>query len=381
MDLEQGEGKGRRHRTRSLTRRTSTGLPSTSAKRKREGEEETSATKKMANLNGHPAPPPGGAAAADATINLSQFQVLLDSTLETRLAATRAEIGGDIEKSVGKLQDRVALGEASLAAHKVETSRQLKKINERLNKLSGKEISIDDAAIKAEIAKQVERVDKNAGGGRGLGGGEHERKQCWWSRRCLKMAPVCREEKREIWNNLESFIKDSMKVPSHDIDPSDIVDTRRLRPGRGRAPKNEVLVVFADVATRDRIQSYARNLGSLIDAADKPLATVRPDVPAHLGGVYKTLLQYGHALKEKYGRDFRRNIRHEDAEHSYCIDVCFKRDGEWITIGYERALADRKSNNKAWEMSQGDKLSSRTDGEDGDAMEQEGSTNSWGTDK
>ena len=82
--------------------------------------------------------------------------------------------------------------------------------------------------------------------------------------------------------------------------------------------------------------------------------------------VHRTLMQYGYELKKKYesngGREkLKKNIRFEDAEHTFVIDIKFpgSSDNEWTTVSYERALEDRKENNYDRERQQGDLLSSR----------------------
>ena len=119
---------------------------------------------------------------------------------------------------------------------------------------------------------------------------------------------------------------------------------RRVRLRRDKQNIDEALVLFADVETRDRVSSYARNLSKFIDVAGKPTAGVRFDIPDHLHGVHRTLLQYGHAMWEKFGRDpeFKRNIRHDDAELTFCMDMKIPKKQNWITITYARALADKK---------------------------------------
>ena len=155
-----------------------------------------------------------------------------------------------------------------------------------------------------------------------------------------------------------------MKVPSADIGRSDVVNVRRLRSGRGRQPDGEVLVTFADVDTRDRICSYARNLGPFVDADGKPTAGVRMYVRTHLGGVHKTLLQYGHNMRQKHGQDFKRNIRFEDAELSLAIDIKLPgKSSKWVTVSYPHALADRRAWSDAVVSRNLDRLSSRPDAE------------------
>ena len=147
-----------------------------------------------------------------------------------------------------------------------------------------------------------------------------------------------------------------------------MTDVRRLRSGRARRPRGELLVTFCDVDTRDRIASYARNLGGHVDKEGKPTAGVRPDIPSFLGGVHRALLQYGFDMKKKYGNGFRRNIRFEDADHSFVIDLLIpgpnNHNNEWVTVGYNRVLADRKRRAQAAGKNPDEMLSSTTAGSD-----------------
>ena len=193
---------------------------------------------------------------------------------------------------------------------------------------------------------------------------EQERRSYWWSRKCLKIWPVDGENKEEMYKFLELFIRTKLKIPTGIVDAKDIADVRRCRIGRGQKARGEILVVFSDVESRDLTASYARNLGEFTDGNNRPTAGLRPDIPSFLGGVHRTLLQYGFGLKTRYKSGFKRNIRFEDAELSLVIDICLPNSNgtpgsEWTTVSYERALSDRKSINKENEYKQGDCLSSR----------------------
>ena len=123
-------------------------------------------------------------------------------------------------------------------------------------------------------------------------------------------------------------------------------------------------MVFGDVESCDLAASYARNLGEFTDANNKPTAGLRPDIPGFLGGVHRTLLQYGFGLKTRYGRGFKRNIRFEDGEMTLVIDICIPdKDGkpgdDWTTVSYERALSDRRSINRDNETKHGQRLASK----------------------
>ena len=114
---------------------------------------------------------------------------------------------------------------------------------------------------------------------------------------------------------------------------------------RGKPNLSEVIVLFVDLEARDRITSYARNLGLFVDSNGKPTAGIRFDIPDHLAGVHRTLLQYGHAMWVKYKKspEFKRNVRFDDVELTYCLDVKFPGKKNWITVSYKRALRDRRA--------------------------------------
>ena len=77
------------------------------------------------------------------------------------------------------------------------------------------------------------------------------------------------------------------------------------------------------------------------------------------------MMQYGYDMKHRYGDGFRRNIRFEDADHTFVIDILIpgpsNPKNEWTTVGYERVLADRRGRASARDRGHGERLSSTTD--------------------
>ena len=65
-------------------------------------------------------------------------------------------------------------------------------------------------------------------------------------------------------------------------------------------------------------------------------------------------------MKERYGKEFRRNIRFEDAEHTLCIDIKLPgQNTKWISVSYGHALADRRAWSQEVMRKNIQKLSSR----------------------
>ena len=153
-----------------------------------------------------------------------------------------------------------------------------------------------------------------------------------------------------------------MRVPTSELREQDIQDIRRVLIPRGRQTRHEVVVVFSDMETRDRIASYARNLGDFVGPNNKPTAGIRPDVPSFLGGVHRALMQYGFDMRNKYREGFKRNVRFEDADHTFVIDMMIpgreNPNNEWTTVGYDRVLADRRSRAHSRDQGLGSRLCS-----------------------
>ena len=81
-----------------------------------------------------------------------------------------------------------------------------------------------------------------------------------------------------------------------------------------------------------------------MDGKEKPTAGIRYEVPDHLTGVHRSLLQYGHALwiKNNKSQDFKRNVRFDDVNMTFCLDVKLPGKSNWQTVTYERASREKK---------------------------------------
>ena len=294
--------------------------------------------------------------------------------ISAELRKNRKEIAADNDKTIAKIAGDLEKTKIDLGKHKKETKTEFQKIKQQLDKLSENASTEKEVGelVRKEVEKRGIEVQKTTSDST-----ESERKAYWWSRKCLKLWPIPGEGKEEMGKFLELFVRTKLKIPTGVLVDEDVKDIRRCRLTRGQQAKSEALVVFADVESRDLVASYARNLAPFVDAQNKPTAGLRPDVPGHLGGVHRTLVQYGYAMKKRYGPHFRRNIRFEDSDLSLVVDVCIPAGGkpgkEWTTVDYQRAKEDRKANNRVNLQEQGNKLSSRgEEPEVGDAEEAAG---------
>ena len=245
-------------------------------------------------------------------------------------------------ENIRVLSDKVSANEADLAIHKAVTKNEIQAIQSNLGAISVRlgvaaPGSLDHSGTYANAAKPGRRTTIAAT----PACSSTETEAYWRARRSARLSPVSGETERELWAAVERFFHDCMKIPRSDLKESDIVSIRRVLTARGRRSRQEVCVVFTDAETRDRIGSYARNLGQYVERG-KPTVTFRHDVPAHLAGVHKILLKYGFIMGNKYGKGFRRNIRFDDVARSFCIDICLPGKNDWITVDHEQALLDHQ---------------------------------------
>ena len=94
-----------------------------------------------------------------------------------------------------------------------------------------------------------------------------------------------------------------------------ILEVRRLRTPWGSKIKDEALIIFIDLESRDLVTSYARNLSDQM-SDNFPLAGLRMDIPPHLMSTFKMLENYGRDMKMRYGSEFKRQVRFDDAAKS-----------------------------------------------------------------
>ena len=69
----------------------------------------------------------------------------------------------------------------------------------------------------------------------------------WKSRKSARIASITGVTEAEMWDGLQAFFHDKMRIPRTEISISDIIEVKRVKVGRGRKGNDEVLVRFLDV--------------------------------------------------------------------------------------------------------------------------------------
>ena len=144
-------------------------------------------------------------------------------------------------------------------------------------------------------------------------------------------------------SSLDEFVGSKLKIPTGVLTRSDIGFVRRVKTGRKSKIQDEVVVQFTTVEARDTVQSYTRNLAEFVDKDGRPLAGIRMEVPERLMGEFKALEQYGHNMKTKHKKNFKRHIKIDDSLLCLYIDVFIPKTNQWIRVDMDNVREDNKA--------------------------------------
>ena len=206
--------------------------------------------------------------------------------------------------------------------------------NRRVDKLR----EIDDSKLirKVEqiVTKQIAGSKPNEGGLAGHAFNNENEKDYLVCRRSARIWPV-EGGGDQLVDNVKNFLEKRMLVPRQVVQGVQIEMVRKLEQPRRSKIHDEVLIRFANVHSRDVIQSYTPNL-----AEAKGLAGLRLELPDHLRGVFRQFEEHATALRCKYGQ-VKRAIRFEDSEKTLCMDVKLERTG-WHRISHNELRTAQK---------------------------------------
>ena len=86
----------------------------------------------------------------------------------------------------------------------------------------------------------------------------------WNSGKYARISLIEGDGENVLWKGAELFFFNKMRIPPSELRQCDIISVPRVLTARGRRSRREGCVMFTDVETRDRIATYARNLGEFI---------------------------------------------------------------------------------------------------------------------
>lgn len=261
---------------------------------------------------------------------LQEIKAYLDRQFASLKEEIRSDVSG-VTNSVGRLTDQVEKNKNSI---------------EDLNKRMEARITAAVSKEMTEVRKEMGRIgalqtvqNQAPSTSKNKDDGNHRRgdQSYWRARRSMRLWPITG---KDVWGGVGDFFHDTLLIPGSDLDQEGIEDVRRVCTGRKKSSKirDEVLVTFKDVQTRDMVYSYAPNLANYRDDPTPP--GIRLEIPEQLSGVFKVLERYGANLRQRSGPNLKRSIKFDDVSMSMQLDVLFPGDKTWTRIPYHVALEE-----------------------------------------
>ena len=261
---------------------------------------------------------------------------------DAKMDEFKGELGNKIDSAVAKSAENALSIEKinrELAALKSATMNQEKRQRPDL------EHKLD------QLAKKVDRMDaisaaQNAGRPNQPAPSSirNENSGYWEARRKLWISPI-RGPDSDLWKNTGNFLFQKLLVRKDDVTEKSVVAVTRVPRGkRVTRIQDEVVVTFCDVQTRDMVARHATNLGRLNGTGD--LSNVRLEIPDSLTGVFRTLEQHAHEIRNEFGKGLKRRIKFDDVEQTLFMDICLPNEVEWMRVDYEFAQEETKHKRK-----------------------------------
>ena len=285
------------------------------------------------------------------------FKMMMDQLLtrfdqsDAKLIKVGSDVAG-INENIRGMQNQIANNRNDIAAiseqvndlkrsNKDEVANQVAAELRRAGVGAGASAEIDKL-----IQEKMRRVDKEIDKARAIAGASalrprpastsalDEGQAYWHARKCAWISPVPGSGS-ELWAGCAKFFYEKMRIPPSQLEHKHVIHVERVTAGRKSKIQDEALVVFSSVRVRDMVSSYASNLADWKNCV--PPFNFRMEFPDHLAGVFRTLDNYGHVLKNRLGHSTKRNIKFDDVKKTLYMDICPHNEKEWLRVDYELA--------------------------------------------
>ena len=172
--------------------------------------------------------------------------------ISAQLAALKEYLGGKIEDGVKQSNANIiAMGvrmdrnEAELENHKRQTQASIDALTASVDAVSSKLGMGNAATVGTSYANAAGRVLPAARPASSIT--QSQEAQYWVSRQSARISPVAGNGEREMWDNMQIFFFNKMRIPRTDLNQRDISNVRRVLTARGKQSRLELLVKFVDV--------------------------------------------------------------------------------------------------------------------------------------
>lgn len=160
--------------------------------------------------------------------------------------------------------------------------------------------------------------------------------------RSLRIWPIPGISDNEMWGNVGEFIHGPLGVPEADICQDDIEMIKRAwTPENGvEGGRDEVIVTMKDKKSRDLLMVSSVNLADRVDAAGRPTAGTRIEVPDELKDTLRLLNRFGARLRSRHGPGTKRHVKFDEFAGSLFCNVKLPGDESWTRVTPQMARED-----------------------------------------
>lgn len=128
-----------------------------------------------------------------------------------------------------------------------------------------------------------------------------------------------------------------IKVPADPAREVPIECIRKAVQGHKRSRiHSEYIITFTETEARNSIKSYANGL-----AGSQGMAGLRLELTDNLKGSYRILEEDGYSVRERYGKENKRNIKFEDRNKDLMMNIGLPESTKWHNITIDQARKAR----------------------------------------
>ena len=305
--------------------------------------------------------PPAPREAGDAEAFWGKMTGMLGG-LETRLKQETTDVKHQLAQAIGDLGQRLEKAERRLDGFTDEVH---KIVDMRLLKLGQFPNLEESGARGAAVAEAVSDHPAQSSGelsgdcpltyaamlNKGsLGGAKVTRTRMrsgrreenyWRCRKSLRLRPIINDGGTDL-EAVEAFLEEHLKLDRNFMRDAGPMTIRRVPSGPGSKIKNEMIVAFDSVDTRDVVKRAARNL-----AGKGQEYGVRLELPDHLKSAMGALQSVSYEIKQKFA-GAKRNVLFDDSRMDLVLDFAVEEGKPWRRMTSGQAVErKRKSADKA----------------------------------
>ena len=155
------------------------------------------------------------------------------------------------------------------------------------------------------------------------------------ARRSLRLWPCEGVTTELMWRAVGQFLDKNLGLST--ITESMIEAIARPAIPSGPGVREEVIVCFIDVATRDLVMGSSARLAPFTNAVGRPTAGIRLEVPPGLRVAFTVLFKFGQLLRARHGPGTRRHVKFDDVDKTLFLNAKLPGEESWSRVSLDVA--------------------------------------------